>query len=119
MKLIDADALIKWIDDSVSQYGYTYSTDMLNMWGLFKDYLINNAPTIEPEPFFEKAEKDKRIYEQGFKDGQNARPQGEWIDIGNTKAYNFCSVCKEFVLSTHLNFCPNCGAAMKHQEVQE
>ena len=45
--LISRSALIKWIDDSVSQYGNTYSTDMLNMWGLFKDYLINNAPTVE------------------------------------------------------------------------
>lgn len=45
--LISRKALIKWIDDSVSQYGHTYSTDMLNMWGLFKDYLINNAPTAE------------------------------------------------------------------------
>lgn len=51
VRLIDADALIKWIDDSVSQYEHTYSTDMLNMWGLFKDYLINNAPTVEiPKP---------------------------------------------------------------------
>lgn len=51
--LISRSALIKWIDDSVSQFGGTYSTDMLNMWGLFKDYLINNAPTVEEteEPF--------------------------------------------------------------------
>lgn len=47
--LISRSALIKWIDDSVSQYGHTYSTDMLNMWGLFKDYLINNAPTVDTE----------------------------------------------------------------------
>ena len=51
--LISRSALIKWIDDSVSQFGGTYSTDILNMWGLFKDYLINNAPTVEEteEPF--------------------------------------------------------------------
>lgn len=48
--LISRSALIKWIDDSVSQYYGTYSTDMLNMWGLFKDYLINNAPTVEERP---------------------------------------------------------------------
>lgn len=47
--LISRKALIKWIDDSVSQYGHTYSTDMLNMWGLFKDYLINKAPTVTPD----------------------------------------------------------------------
>lgn len=45
--LISREALIKWIDDSISQYGHTYSTDMLNMWELFKDYLINHAPTVE------------------------------------------------------------------------
>ena len=47
--LISRSALIKWIDDSVSQYGGTYSTDMMNMWGLFKDYLINNVPAVEPK----------------------------------------------------------------------
>lgn len=45
--LISRDALIKWIDDSISQFGNTYSIDMLNMWGLFKDYLINNAQTVD------------------------------------------------------------------------
>ena len=54
--LISREALIKWIDDSVSQYGNTYSTDMLNMWGLFKNYLINYAPTVEPFTQLEKEE---------------------------------------------------------------
>lgn len=55
--LLSREALIKWIDDSVSKYGHIYSTDTLNMWGLFKDYLINFAPTVED------------------------RPQGEWIPV--------------------------------------
>ena len=45
--LISRSALIKWIDDSVSQFGGTYSADMMNMWGLFKDYLINNVRPVE------------------------------------------------------------------------
>ena len=45
MRLIDADKIIKWADDSVSQHGGTYSTDMLNMFGLFK-HIIDNAPTV-------------------------------------------------------------------------
>lgn len=86
--LISREALIKWIDDSVSQYGYTYSTDMLNMWGLFKDYLINNAPAVE-------------------------RPQGEWIRTalyGET-CYE-CNKCNRH--QPHITkFCPNCGADMR------
>jgi len=46
MRLIDADKIIKWADDSVAQYGGTYSTDMLNMFGLFK-HIIDNAPTVD------------------------------------------------------------------------
>lgn len=45
---IDANALSEWIDESVRQYGNQYSTDMLNMFGLFKE-VIDNAPTVEPE----------------------------------------------------------------------
>ena len=44
------------------------------------------------------------------------RPQGKLIDIGNTGACNFCSVCEEFILSTHYYFCPNCGADMRGEK---
>ena len=44
--LISRSALIKWVDDSVSQYGNQYSTDMLNMFGLFRE-IIDSAPTVE------------------------------------------------------------------------
>lgn len=47
MRLIDADDLKKRADDSVAQYGNQYSTDMLNMFGLFKE-IIDNAPTVNP-----------------------------------------------------------------------
>lgn len=86
--LISRSALIKWIDDSVSQYGHTYSTDMLNMWGLFKDYLINNAPTVEPSLNLdnitdEEIEKFKIIWQRANSKGLLAineeRPQCEWI----------------------------------------
>lgn len=80
---------------------------------------IDNAPTVEPEPYFKKAEKDKRIYEQGFKDGQNARPQGEWIETMGEwvsehcrKRVFKCSEC-ELHFEYPFNFCPNCGAQMK------
>ena len=69
--LISREALIKWIDDSVSQYGHTYSTDMLNMWGLFKDYLINNVPTVTPDKI-QAIMSDYLIYRC-----EPERPQGE------------------------------------------
>ena len=110
MRLIDADALIKWIDDSVSQYGNTYSTDMLNMWGLFKDYLINNAPTVIP---FASVETQTMI--------EYERPQGKWLN--DRVAFHFtCDYCgcnirqlksEVFEGDYDYNFCPNCGAEMR------
>lgn len=44
--LISRSALKKWVDDSISQYGNQYSTDMFNMFGMFKE-VIDNAPTVE------------------------------------------------------------------------
>ena len=54
---IDANALSEWIDESVRQYGNQYSTDMLNMFGLFKE-VIDNAPTVEPEELKEVEAKN-------------------------------------------------------------
>lgn len=84
--LISRDALIKWIDDSVSQYGHIYSTDMLNMWGLFKDYLINNVPSVEPSLNLdnitdEEIKKFKLIWQRANSKGLLAinedKPQGD------------------------------------------
>jgi hypothetical protein len=64
---------------------------------------------------------DRDQYSKGFAEARKKyeRPQGKLIDIGNTGACNFCSVCKEFILSTHYNFCPNCGAQMVRGEKNE
>ena len=43
---ISRQAVLEWIQQSVKEYGNTYSTDMLNMWRLFEDW-IKNAPTVE------------------------------------------------------------------------
>ena len=45
---ISRKAILEWIDESLRQYGGTYSTDMLNMWGLFKDW-IGKMPTVQPQ----------------------------------------------------------------------
>ena len=126
-RLIDAEALIKWINDSISQFGGTYSTDMLNMWGLFKDYLINNAPTVElPEnavncvlTMFGKCSYNKTgcsdcEIKDKIRKALNERLQGEWIfRQGVTcSGYYKCNICRE-VERAEKNFCPNCGADMR------
>ena len=111
--LISREALIKWIDDSVSQYGYAYSTDMLNMWGLFKDYLINNAPTVEQGVYMTGEDCD--LYMKGYNQARkDFRPQGQWIFRNGVTCggYYKCSNCGE-VERAEKNFCPNCGADMK------
>ena len=105
--LISREALIKWIDDSVSQYGNTYSTDMLNMWGLFKDYLIDNAPTV--------AKDYDTGYQDGLEDGLNdIRPHGEWNYI--QAGMCVCSFCGAYPHKDYKNFCAKCGADMRGKE---
>lgn len=128
--LISREALIKWIDDSVSQFGGTYSTDMLNMWGLFKDYLINNAPTVEYtfEEAFQKTVCEQRLY-------CPERPQDEWSLVEHKKnidlvcprcGYHRCNLAygfsieevreqiKEDKSNDYLlpDFCERCGAKL-------
>lgn len=119
--LLSRDALIKWIDDSVSKYGHIYSTDTLNMWGLFKDYLINFAPTVEPfEPDYvgvERLKARQREYEEGYHNGmeigKTLNPkikQGEWLKNAN-ELYK-CSLCGAYGNPNYFRFCPNCGSQM-------
>ena len=131
MRLIDADALKEWVDDSISQYGNQYSTDMLNMFGLFKE-VIDNAPTVEPEikevPIANvtfDTEKLKELTDgivERIKNGelvlQDERPKGEWITSTNDNGISyqfFCDKCKREV-QVITNFCPNCGADMRGED---
>lgn len=115
MRLIDADEIIKWADDSVSQYGGTYSTDMLNMFGLFK-HIIDNAPTIDGEILTKEAYSDLCLR------ASQARPQGEWkkikrkLEDGRHSKFIFrCPFC-EYVEGYEANFCGKCGADLRGGE---
>lgn len=107
MRLIDADKLIKWADDSVSQYGGTYSTDMLNMFGLFK-HIIDNAPTV--------CGNNPKWCESCISKGkcQATRPQGKWIWQTDFDGFTYwkCSNCNKKNEMQLFDFCPNCGAEM-------
>lgn len=104
---ISREALKKWVDDSISQYCNQYSTDMLNMFGLFKE-VIDNAPTVEYtfEEAFQKTVCEQRLY-------CPARPQGEWKKLWSTFE---CPFCDKRVIGTDLNFCCKCGAKLTGSE---
>lgn len=60
----------------------------------------------------EKADIEAKAYAKGFKEGLEARKQGEWIDIPR-KMFK-CSECGQtYQVLEPKNFCSNCGARMK------
>ena len=80
MRLIDANALKEEINAFYDNHFKGLVPNELIEYAKAVDNAIDNAPTVESEPYFKKAEKDKRIYESGYKDGQNKRPQDEITD---------------------------------------
>jgi len=96
-RLIDADALKKVLENSFEQFGDTYSSDMLDMFGLF-NHLIDNTPTVE-------------------------QPTGEWINIETSvnghdgqAECNLCGCIVHNNFTKAVNLCPKCGAKMKGGE---
>lgn len=67
------------------------------------------------------AEAEAKGYAQGFKDGMESRPSGEWIiteqDNGHKWTHRKCSECGKGIIEplgvSIMNYCPNCGARMK------
>ena len=103
MRLIDADALKKAFEDTVCIEPMPYA---------FVKQIIDNAPTV--------AKDYDTGYQDGLEDGLNdIRPQGEWKTVPEYNFNDKCSVCGELNCWKRTNFCPHCGAEMKHQEVQE
>lgn len=110
MRLIDADALLKKLEDT--SYGY-YKTDEY-IDGVFAggiseaEIIVMQAPTIESEPV----------------------RHGEWIDTGIEEldliysGYK-CSYCGFILCGDHTKYCPGCGAKMdkkspeNHKKYQE
>ena len=102
---ISRDAIDKWIVDSLAQYGNRYTTDQLNMFGLFRT-VINDHSLFPAADVVE-------------------RKNGKWIikDNPGTGWYRVtCSACGEDVTSTApvigffpdakitWNYCPECGS---------
>ena len=93
---------------------------------------IENAPTLGYEDGILSVENATRRaieledaynngWSDGFSDGENERPKGEWIitgeeqgALGITYKIRKCNKCGwEHSLVISDNFCPNCGADMR------
>ena len=100
MRLIDADALMKNMLDSMNEavkIGIPINTDYI--WGLL-DYTLENAPIIKPE-----GKKSKWIYHEPFDcEHHNCNPCIEC---------NYCGAWFGADCYAKTNYCPNCGADMR------
>lgn len=101
MRLIDADALIKWLNDTycdISKRLWNYNHHVMAMDMI---EIIENYPTIEE------------------------RKHGHWTVTENTYQCQFCQywdtrkkeqVNGRYVFSKLPNYCPYCGAKMDEEE---
>ena len=105
---ISRKEVLRLIEESVAKYCGQYSTDMLNMWGLFSQ-MITELPSVLPKP-----------------------KEGHWIygeDNYGADGY-YCSQCgshypirwgvnESFEFITDYNYCPNCGCRMVEPQESE
>ena len=88
MRLIDADALEKYLSDAeieaTRQRKYVFASALNTICGN-----VRNFPTIEPE-----------------------RKKGKWINKKNIYGVAYCSECDYELHTDDTNFCPNCGSRM-------
>ena len=95
---ISRQSVLEWIQQSLSKYGSTYTTDMLNMWGLFEEQ-IKTFPSVKQEP-----------------------KTGHWNNV-SICGYR-CSECGKIQYAddvNELNYCCTCGAKMveSHRKVRK
>lgn len=93
MRLIDADALKKEVDNFPNCYnGWSDTYDKAYIIGA-----IEEQPSIDIEP--KRGEWEER-------------PSEDWISIRRW----YCSECGEWQTYGMTNYCPNCGADMRERE---
>lgn len=123
MRLIDADALKEEFNKK-------------KVVGRFNTIaLIDNAPTVEPEPISEIQKKALKVVQNLTKENsinfnerrflreailsESKRPQGEWgpcyENYKNGLFYRDCSICGKATMTGDWKFCPYCGAEMKEE----
>ena len=134
VRLIDANALKehKFLTPQVKVIGGRHNGKMREQiievygkgWNDCIDAIIDNAPTVEPEITNEDIQN---AIKQGYKDGyamaraKYERPKGEWKRhdewvngeyVGGFYHVN-CPCDDGYFVKWRMNYCGNCGAAMR------
>ena len=140
MRLIDADALVNQCKEYSELLKFDGSTD--REWATVKRiiHILNDAPTIEPEPCEDAVSRQAILnYKCDCYDSEGhllyavptgyivrmpsvrpKRKKGKWkllsIMHSTPPTYVYrCSECGMETFGTH-DFCPNCGAEMREPE---
>lgn len=130
---ISRQAVLDRIRESIETYHNQYTTDMLNMWGLFTQF-IKEMPSVRPQEPIDAISREAVIEWLKAKDiiklssqEETARkelkalppvtPQkyGHWI-WNFDKGYCKCSECGIGMGHKEFDYCPNCGAKMQESE---
>ena len=119
MRLIDADALLKAMEEErnfLLARGQTGAEHILVHHCL---PIIDNSPTVDALP----RDYHDRVLDMTVAELQacqaNLRPQGKWIIADKVlDYYHECPFChwQNVVTKSLENFCPNCGARMVGNE---
>ena len=99
---ISRDAIDKWIVDSLAQYGNRYTTDQLNMFGLFRT-VINDHSLF---PAADVVERKKGKWIENSYLTRSAFGRAVWH-----KTYK-CSECGSVFGREDDKYCYNCGCLM-------
>lgn len=74
--------------------------------------------TVNPDELIKALNNDRKQYEKGYLDAcrRYGRPVAQWVKSEVCPSNNVCSNCQTIILSTHYNYCPNCGAEMRKSD---
>lgn len=109
MRLIDADALKKALDELFENGGYDSGLVM---------NLIDNAPTVDTYTEDDVHYAIKEGHQVGYEmaKAKFKRPQGEWLILNGDKVCPYCGTETSHNTNASIEFfqfCPYCGADMR------
>jgi hypothetical protein len=108
MRLIDADALIDWIESMQPKYGVSAMSTLTG--------IVDRMPTVGAEPVRHGHWVKKRAIHGGIRKytGTDELGNTHTITVDERMEYDdlYCSECDGRSADSWLNFCPKCGAKM-------
>ena len=102
-------SVLKEIWELYEKYQPSLATNVYE-FGVALKGIIDNTSTFEPD-----GTQLSVAYLKGRLQGQNERPQGEWINTSPNDDKGECSLCC-YLSKKYYKFCPNCGTKMRKKE---